>query len=107
MLGFPILGLWYWCTDQTIVQRVLGADTLRDAQHGALFASLLKILPPFFMVLPGVLAYVLFRDIIVEPTDDLDSYHVSSDRLRRELGFEPSHTVEEAVSDLVATFRMI
>ena len=71
VLGFPILGLWYWCTDQTIVQRVLGADTLRDAQHGALFASLLKILPPFFMVLPGVLAYVLFRDIIVEPTDAL------------------------------------
>lgn len=45
--------------------------------------------------------------IIVEPTDDLDSYHVSSDRLRRELGFEPSHTVEDAVSDLVAAFRKI
>ena len=71
VLGFPILGLWYWCTDQTIVQRVLGAETLRDAQHGALFAALLKILPPFFMVLPGVLAYVLFRDIIAEPTDAL------------------------------------
>ena len=71
LLGFPILGLWYWCTDQTIVQRVLGAGTLRDAQHGALFASLLKFLPPLFMVLPGVLAYVLFRDIIDEPTDAL------------------------------------
>ena len=71
VLGFPILGLWYWCTDQTIVQRVLGAETLRDAQHGALFASLLKILPPFFMVLPGVLAYVLFKDIIAEPKDAL------------------------------------
>jgi SSS family solute:Na+ symporter len=71
LLGYPVLGLWYWCTDQTIVQRVLGADTLRDAQHGALFASALKLLPPFFMVLPGVLAYVLFRDIIAEPTDAL------------------------------------
>ncbi len=71
LLGFPILGLWYWCTDQTIVQRVLGAGTLRDAQHGALFASLLKFLPPLFMVLPGVFAYVLFRDIITEPTDAL------------------------------------
>ena len=71
LLGFPILGLWYWCTDQTIVQRVLGAGTLRDAQHGALFASLLKFLPPLFMVLPGVFAYVLFRDIIAEPTDAL------------------------------------
>lgn len=71
LLGFPILGLWYWCTDQTIVQRVLGAGTLADAQHGALFASLLKILPPFFMVLPGVLAYVLFKDTIVEAKDAL------------------------------------
>ena len=71
VLGFPILGLWYWCTDQTIVQRVLGAETLRDAQHGALFAALHKILPPFFMVLPGVLAYVLFKDIITEPKDAL------------------------------------
>ena len=71
LLGFPILGLWYWCTDQTIVQRVLAAETLRDAQHGALFAGLLKILPPFFMVLPGVLAYVLFKDIIAEPKDAL------------------------------------
>ena len=71
LLGFPILGLWYWCTDQTIVQRILGAKTLRDAQHGALFAGMLKILPPFFMVLPGVLAYVLFKDIIAEPKDAL------------------------------------
>ncbi len=65
-LGYPILGVWYWCTDQTIVQRVLAADTERAAQHGALFAGFLKILPPFFMVLPGVLAYVLFRQEIGE-----------------------------------------
>lgn len=64
LLGYPVLGIWYWCTDQTIVQRVLGAETLRDAQIGPLFAGVLKILPVFFMVFPGVLAYVLFRDII-------------------------------------------
>jgi len=66
LLGFPILGLWYWCTDQTIVQRVLGAETLKDAQHGALFAGFLKISPPFLMAFPGVLAYVLFKDKIGE-----------------------------------------
>jgi SSS family solute:Na+ symporter len=71
LLGYPILGLWYWCTDQTIVQRVLAANSLRDAQHGALFAGLLKILPPFIMVLPGVFAYVLFKDIIAEPKEAL------------------------------------
>jgi len=63
-LGYPILGIWYWCTDQTIVQRVLGARTQKDAQYGALFAGLLKILPVFIMVFPGVLGYVLFKDVI-------------------------------------------
>ncbi|MEM7374155.1 MAG: sodium:solute symporter [Bacteroidota bacterium] len=64
LLGYPVLGVWYWCTDQTIVQRVLGAETERDAQFGPLFAGLLKILPLFFLVLPGVIAYVLFKDQI-------------------------------------------
>lgn len=63
-LGYPVLGLWYWCSDQTIVQRVLGAKTNRDAQIGPLFAGLLKILPVFILVLPGVIGYVLFKDKI-------------------------------------------
>ncbi len=63
-LGYPVLGIWYWCTDQTIVQRVLGSKTERDSQLGPLFAGLLKITPVFIMVLPGVLGYVLFKDII-------------------------------------------
>jgi SSS family solute:Na+ symporter len=63
-LGYPILGVWYWCTDQTIVQRVLGARTERDAQLGPLLAGFLKILPVFFLVLPGVIAYVLFHNKI-------------------------------------------
>ena len=65
----PIIGLWYWCTDQTIVQRVLGAKTQRDAQLGPVFAGFLKLLPVFFMVLPGVLGYVLFKDIIGSDND--------------------------------------
>ena len=64
VLGYPILGVWYWCTDQTIVQRLLGARTQQDAQLGPLLAGFLKILPVFFLVLPGVIAYALFRDII-------------------------------------------
>jgi SSS family solute:Na+ symporter len=63
-LGYPILGIWYWCTDQTIVQRVLGAKSQRDAQAGPLFAGFLKILPVFILVLPGVLGYALFKDQI-------------------------------------------
>ena len=64
LLGYPVLGIWYWCTDQTIVQRVLGARSQRDAQLGALLAGFLKILPVFIMVFPGVIGYVLFRDAI-------------------------------------------
>ena len=61
LLGYPILGIWYWCADQTHVQRVLAARDLKSAQNGALFAGFLKITPVFLMVLPGVIGYVLWR----------------------------------------------
>lgn len=64
LFGYPVLGVWYWCTDQTIVQRALGAKDQLNAQHGALFAGALKILPLFLMVLPGVLGYILFKEQI-------------------------------------------
>lgn len=64
LLGYPINGLWYWCSDQTIVQRVLGAKDIQAAQKGPVLAGFLKILPVFILVFPGVIAYVLFRDII-------------------------------------------
>lgn len=71
MIGYHVLGIWYWCTDQTIVQKTLGAKSLRDGQLGAIFAGFLKILPLFFMVLPGVIAYVLFKDQITDPNKTL------------------------------------
>jgi SSS family solute:Na+ symporter len=61
LLGYPILGIWYWCADQTHVQRVLAAKNLKAAQNGPLFAGFLKISPVFFMVLPGVIGYVLWQ----------------------------------------------
>ena len=69
LLGYPVLGVWYWCADQTIVQRVLAAREERDAQLGPLFAGFIKILPVFLMVLPGVIAYVLFKDQIGDDPD--------------------------------------
>ncbi|MHC4748574.1 MAG: sodium:solute symporter family transporter, partial [Planctomycetota bacterium] len=71
MIGYHVLGIWYWCTDQTIVQKTLGAKDMRNGQLGAVFAGWLKILPLFFMVFPGVLAYVLFKDKIGDPDDTL------------------------------------
>jgi SSS family solute:Na+ symporter len=60
-LGYPIIGLWYWCADQTIVQRVLGAKDENHARIGPLFTGFIKILPVFLFVLPGVIAVALIR----------------------------------------------
>jgi SSS family solute:Na+ symporter len=62
-LGAPILGIWYWCTDQVIVQRVLGARSEEDARGGAIFCGFLKILPVFVLVLPGLIARALYPEI--------------------------------------------
>ncbi|MCS3554242.1 MULTISPECIES: sodium:solute symporter [unclassified Sphingobacterium] len=61
ILGYPILGIWYWCADQTIVQRVLGAKDENHGRVGALFCGFIKILPVFIFVLPGLFAYTLFK----------------------------------------------
>ena len=69
LFGYPVLGIWYWCTDQTIVQKILSARSEKDGRNGAIFAGYLKILPVFLMVLPGVIAYVLFKDKIGDDND--------------------------------------
>ena len=63
VFGAPILGIWYWCTDQHIVQRVLAAKNIKEARRGTIFAGYLKILPVFIFVLPGVVAAALFADV--------------------------------------------
>src|SRR6266404_111197 len=65
--GAPILGIWYWCTDQVIVQRVLSARDEGHAKAGTIFAGFLKILPVFMLVLPGIIAYALYPDQVVKP----------------------------------------
>lgn len=60
-LGYPVLGIWYWCADQTIVQRVLGAKDENHARVGSLFCGFIKILPVFIFVLPGLFAWTLFK----------------------------------------------
>ena len=63
IFGAPIIAFWYWCTDQYIVQRLLSAKSINDARRGSLLAALLKILPLFILVLPGVIAVALFPEI--------------------------------------------
>ena len=59
LFGAPILGVWYWCTDQFIVQRVLSAKGIDHARRGTIFGGFLKILPLFIFVIPGVVALAL------------------------------------------------
>jgi solute:Na+ symporter, SSS family len=61
MLCSPILGLWYWCTDQYIVQRVLTGRSLKEARRGALFAGYLKLMPVFIFLVPGMIAVALWK----------------------------------------------
>src|SRR5579862_9469941 len=65
--GAPILGIWYWCTDQVIVQRVLSARDEGHAKAGTIFAGFLKILPVFMLVLPGIIAFALYPDQVAKP----------------------------------------
>ena len=62
LLGYPVLGIWYWCCDQTIVQRVLAAKDEKQARLGPLFCAFLKILPVFFFVLPGIICVALVQN---------------------------------------------
>ncbi|MBX7254724.1 MAG: sodium:solute symporter [Candidatus Hydrogenedentes bacterium] len=55
----PITGLWYWCTDQYIVQRTLGAPSEREARRGTICAAYLKLLPVFIFIIPGMIAFAL------------------------------------------------
>ncbi len=59
ILAPPIVGLWYWCTDQYIVQRTLAARNETQARRGTIFAGYLKLLPFFIFIIPGVIAYAL------------------------------------------------
>ena len=59
LFASPIVGVWYWCTDQHIVQRCLAAKNEQEARRGTIFAALLKLLPFFIFLIPGLIAYTL------------------------------------------------
>ncbi|MFH1940808.1 MAG: sodium:solute symporter [bacterium] len=62
----PIIGLWYWCTDQYIVQRALGAPSEKQARRGSICASYLKLLPVFIFIIPGMICFALAKSGNVE-----------------------------------------
>jgi solute:Na+ symporter, SSS family len=61
LFGGTIVGIWYWCTDQYIVQRTLAANNIKIGRRGAIFGAYLKILPIFIFLIPGVIAFALAK----------------------------------------------
>ena len=57
----PVIGLWYWCTDQYIVQRALAAPNEKVARRGSIFASFLKLFPPYLFIIPGMICFALVK----------------------------------------------
>ena len=57
----PVIGLWYWCTDQYIVQRALGAPNERVARQGSIFAAFLKLFPVYLFIIPGLICFALVK----------------------------------------------
>lgn len=66
LIASPIVGLWYWCTDQYIVQRALSARDLSTARRGALFGGLLKVWPVLIFLIPGMIGWALHQKGIIQ-----------------------------------------
>ncbi|MDR0989032.1 MAG: sodium:solute symporter [Prevotellaceae bacterium] len=65
LIGSAIIGFWYWCTDQYIVQRVLSGKNQKEARRGSIFGAYLKLLPVFLFLIPGMIAFALAKEGIV------------------------------------------
>ncbi len=73
LIASPVVGIWYWCTDQYIVQRTLAARDLQAARRGALWGSFLKVWPVMIFLVPGLIGYALHQKGIVTIPPKLDA----------------------------------
>ena len=64
LIGSAVIGFWYWCTDQFIVQRVLSGKNEKEARRGTIFGAYLKLLPVFLFLIPGMIAFALHQKYI-------------------------------------------
>jgi len=77
LIASPVVGIWYWCTDQYIVQRTLAAKNLRNARRGALWGGFLKVWPVLIFLVPGLIGYALHtKGIMPLPTQMQDGQQV-------------------------------
>lgn len=78
IFGAPILGIWYWCTDQYIVQRILSSKGIEAARKGTVLAAILKTVPILFFIIPGLIAVELFPAV---KGDEVYPFLISSNLL--------------------------
>jgi SSS family solute:Na+ symporter len=77
LIASPIIGIWYWCTDQYIVQRTLSARNLTEARRGAIFGGFFKLTPVLIFLIPGLMGYALHQKGIIQiPTKLVDGVSV-------------------------------
>lgn len=63
LIGSAVIGFWYWCTDQFIVQRVLSGKNEKESRRGTIFGAYLKLLPVFLFLIPGMIAFALHQQL--------------------------------------------
>jgi len=103
IFGAPIIAFWYWCTDQYFVQRILSAKSINDARRGSLLAAILKVLPIFILVLPGLIAAALFPEV---RGDEAYPFLLSSDILPAGFkGFVVAGLLAAIMSSLASVFN--
>lgn len=76
LLGYPVMGIWFWCTDQSMVQPVLAAKSLREGQKGANFCGWLKILDVAIYIIPGIVCFALCKTGVFTQTPSADDSYM-------------------------------
>ena len=71
LIGSAVIGFWYWCTDQYIVQRVLSGKDEKEARRGTIFGAYLKLLPVFLFLIPGMIAFAMSTKGITLPNGEV------------------------------------
>lgn len=98
VLGYPVIGIWFWCTEQSIVQRTLAAKSIRHGQLGAWLVAVLKIVMPFIFILPGIVCLVLVNQGHLQPLERPDHAYI-----RMVTGLLPVGLIGLALSTLLVS----
>jgi SSS family solute:Na+ symporter len=81
LIASPVIGIWYWCTDQYIVQRTLAAKGLKDARRGAIWGGFLKVWPVLIFLVPGIIGWALHQKGLIQIPMNSDGTGLNGDQV--------------------------